>query len=193
MPPAPMSNRPTAAWRSARRACSASSGSVAGRSVRWIEERPVEPAADQRQPLAKRREPRLVVVAVLLGAADDVARPGLGIEELGAAGIGEGLLDRIDDLDEVGAGAGADDGVERRLGLGSGSRKSPNSTTSVKRRSARVSGFAGLAPRQERGEPLGGVPRQDRVALAEEADALAGGGEKLGEREAGGPARGRAW
>ena len=88
------------------------------------EERPVEPAADQRQPLAERGEPVLVVGAVLLGAADDVARAGLGIEELGAAGIGEGLLDRVDDLDEMGAGAGADDGVERRLGLGRADRGS---------------------------------------------------------------------
>ena len=84
------------------------------------EEGPVETAADQRQPLAERREPRLVVAAILLGAADDMTRAGLGIDELGAAGEGEGFLDRIDDLDEMGAGAGADDGIERRLGLRQG-------------------------------------------------------------------------
>ena len=57
----------------------------------------------------------MVVLAILLGARDDVARAGLGIEEFGAAGIGEGLLDRVDDLHEVGAGAGAQDRVERLL------------------------------------------------------------------------------
>ena len=66
---------------------------------------------------------------------------------------------------------------------GSGSRKSPNSADVGE--AAERTGVRLRRPgaREERGEPLGRVPRQDRVALAEEADALAGGGEKLGERE----------
>ena len=53
----------------------------------------------------------------------------------------------------------------------------------MKRRSARGSGLPRRRVGDELGDALGGVPGEDRVALAEEADALAGGGEELGERE----------
>ena len=48
-----------------------------------------------------------------------------------------------------------------------------------------MSGCAGClaAPGNERRDPLGGVPRQDRVARAEEADALAGDGQQFGQRQ----------
>ena len=46
-----------------------------------------------------------------------------------------------------------------------------------------MSGSRGLGPGEKPGDPLGGIARQHQVALAEEADALAGGGEKFGERQ----------
>ena len=66
------------------------------------------------------------------------------------------------------------------------------STTSAKRRSAARSGGGGGGAGEDRGDPLGGVPRKDRVARAEEADAFAGGGEKIGERQHQHDRRGRA-
>ena len=82
------------------------------------EEGPVEPAADQRQPVAKRREPRLVVArgTVRRGRRRGVT-PVSGSRNSMRPVIGEGLLDRVDDLDEMGARAGRDDRVERRLDL----------------------------------------------------------------------------
>ena len=91
------------------------------------EERPVEPAAEQGEPFAQRRQAVVVFLAILLGASDDMADPGFGIAELGAAGEGEGLFDRIEDLDEMRPGARAHDPVENRLRCrqsGRGSRRS---------------------------------------------------------------------
>ena len=53
-----------------------------------------------------------IVVAEHFGAAGGQLLAGLGIGELGAAGIGEGLLGRIGDLDQMGAHAVAGEHVE---------------------------------------------------------------------------------
>ena len=76
-----------------------------------------------------RCEPRLVVGAPVLGAAGGDLAAAFGLDELDAAGIGEGFLGRIDDLDQMALRAGGGK-------LGRWSRGSPRSG-STGRRSAR--------------------------------------------------------
>ena len=146
------------------------------------EERPVEPAAQRAQMLAKRGKPRGVVLAVLLGARNHVAQAGFRIEKFGAPGIGEGFLDRIGDLNEVGACARAKDRAQCLVDLFDRVEEIAKQNDVGEALLARVSGGPGLrgALGMSAANPLGGVSRKDRVACAEEADALAGDGEQFG-------------
>ena len=82
-------------------ACSASSSSLAGAVGAVDGEAPAEPAGLGADLVAVALQPRLVVGAPVLGAAGGDLAGAFRLGELDAAGIGEGLLGRIDDLDEV--------------------------------------------------------------------------------------------
>src|SRR5579871_1314132 len=65
------------------------------------EESPVQATAERAEAITQRGHARVVVLAVLLGARHDVAEAGFRILELGAARVGKGLFDWIDDLDKM--------------------------------------------------------------------------------------------
>ena len=75
-------------------------------------EAPAEPLAPTGQLLAAGGVEQAVLVAEHFGAAGGQLVAGLGIGEFGAAGIGEGFLGRVGDLDQVGAHAVAGEHVE---------------------------------------------------------------------------------
>ncbi len=83
------------------RACSAISSSLAGRSVRWMVKLQPSLAVSARISSRWRSSRALVVGAPVLGAAGGDFAEALRLGELDAAGIGEGLFRRIDDLDEM--------------------------------------------------------------------------------------------
>ena len=90
----------------------------------------------QRQPVAKRREARLIFVAILLRPGRrHVRKPVSGSRNSVRPAIGEGLLDRVDDLDEMRAAPAAAIGDEARSISAIGSRKSPIEHHIGKRRS----------------------------------------------------------
>ena len=112
------------------RACSASSSSVAGRSVRWMAK--LQPSLSVSARISARwlRDARLVIRLPGLGAAGRDRAAAFRLDELDAAGIREGLLRRIDDLHGVAVRAGRRELRERLRApprSGSRNRKSPRS------------------------------------------------------------------
>ena len=95
------------------RACSASSSSVAGRSVRWMAK--LQPSLSVSARISARwRATRALVVGLPgLGAAGRDRAAAFRLDELDAAGIREGLLGRIDDLHDVAVRAGRGELRER--------------------------------------------------------------------------------
>ena len=83
------------------RACSASSSSFAGRSVRWMVKLQPSRSVSARISARWRASRACVVGAPVLGAAGGDLAGALRLDELDAAGIGEGLFRRIDDLHDM--------------------------------------------------------------------------------------------
>ena len=83
------------------RACSAISSSLAVRSVRWMVKLQPSLLGLDADFVAVALQPRLVVGAPVLGAAGGDLAEAFRLGELDAAGIGEGLLGRIDDLNQM--------------------------------------------------------------------------------------------
>ena len=145
------------AWRSASRAWTARRGCVAGRSVRWTRNVPSIRPQTGGEAFAERRQPRPVVVAVLLGASGDIAGAALRVEELDAAAEREALLDRIDDLDEVGVDAGPGDRLERALGLRQRVEEIADENDIGEAAERGEVGRGGGGAAEDRGDPFGGV------------------------------------
>ena len=119
-----------------------------------------------------------------LSLADDMAEAGFGVLEFGAAGIGEGLFDRVEDLHEMSAGAGRCDcgesffnGVDRIEEVGE------DDEIGKAAQLKRLGPVAEVGRRHGRGDAFGGDARQKRSAVAEQADAFAAAGKEFGEGE----------
>ena len=168
------------------RACSASSSSVAGRSVRWMVK--LQPSRSVSARISARcRATRVSYSPFQASARPAVMRAGaFRLDELDAAGIGKGLLGRIDDLHDMAVGAGRRELRERLAHL--------------RHRAPEIRHHHDLGERRGRkgrrqARPLGHVVH-DRVRhlvehvaaagrphQARHADALAGLHQHLGERE----------
>ena len=138
---------------------------------------------------SRRSAPRLKPVGIGLppgfGAPGDHAQAGFGVEKLGAAGKGEGFLDRVENLDQMSTGAIcrqlADpilDDVDRveQIGEQDHIRKPFD-----RRRIGQRDGIGKMA--EFGGDALSRVAAGGRFGQVEQADAFAGTGQQFGQGE----------
>ena len=195
-PSGPAPTARAAALPSPMRACSASSSSLAGRSVRWMAKLQPSRSVSARMAARCRATRRLVIGAPVLGAAGGDRAAALRLDEFDAAGIGEGLLGRIDDLHQVALRAAGRELRDRRADLVDRAPQVGQHHDLGERRRAR-SRAAGWRARsrscmQRLGHAVDHLAAAGRPHQAGHADALAAVDQHLGEREGRRPARGRA-